>query len=88
MSLEPVAPPLENAIAALREAQREQAYWTANERRLTADYPDQFVAVLNGRIVATAGTLEDLYTKLRDGNIEPRRAWLRFLSATPRQLIL
>jgi hypothetical protein len=83
-------PPIRGAEAALREAERERAFWTANEQRLTVAYPDQFVAVApaDGRVVGTADTLPELYAELRHDGVDPHRVWVRFLSSDPRRFIL
>jgi hypothetical protein len=86
----PASPPIEDAAAALREAERERAFWTANEHRLTSTHPDQFVAVSadTERVAAVADDLPQLYAELRHDQIDPYRVWVRFLSSDPRRFIL
>ena len=88
MSTDQSAPPLEAAEAALRAAEREQAFWAANEKRLTAAYPDQFVAVMDGRVAARGDSLPDLYARLRERGVDPHRVWIKFLSSDPNRYML
>lgn len=88
MSTEPAPPPpIETAEAALREADREQAFWDAHADDLGRRHAGAFVAVLDGHMVATATDLHQLHQRLQDRGIDVRRTWVRFLSGDPRRLM-
>jgi hypothetical protein len=65
------------------EADREQAYWTDHYAQLLRKYPEQFVAVQNGRVVAHDSDLPAIVTKLEQAGIEPTQAWVRFITRDP-----
>src|SRR5262245_13597756 len=89
-------------VRALDAAVRERAFWVHATPRLTRRYPERFVVVLgegtdtpDGAPVArVAGDGPDLASDepvrrawLARG-VPPERLWVRFLSASPRRLIL
>jgi hypothetical protein len=74
--------------AALREGAAQQEYWDQHQPELQRHYPDQFVAVLGGEVVATGKNLPELIAALEHADLDARRTWLRFVEATPRTLIL
>ena len=67
-------------------AAAEQAFWTAHYDELLRAHPERFVAVVDGRVVATATDLQELLAILARDQIEPTRAWVRFLTADPHHL--
>lgn len=74
--------------SAWRRAQAEQAFWQAHRAELTERYPDQFVAVLDGHVVATGSDLESLVAGLAAKGLTPQAVWIRFLATTRPMLIL
>lgn len=76
------------AAEALRKAALERAYWEAHADQLTKRYPDQFVAVRDGQVIATSPDLQELERLLAERQMGVGRTWVRFLSADPRRFIL
>ena len=68
------------------EAQRR--FWDEHYEELRSRYPDQFVAVLDGEVVATGRHLADIERELRARGLRPGDTWLRFIAATNRVVAL
>ena len=81
-------PTREEIIAAFAEAKREQAFWQENYHRLAKQYPNQFLAVRDGEIIAVASDPFELADKIRALGFEPPHVWTRFISAEPMRLLL
>ncbi len=81
LNLEEVEEELERAAAAT-------AFWRDHYAELLERYPDQFVAVREGDVVATNPNLEGLLESLKRLGIEPTSVWVRFLATDPRRLML
>ena len=52
------------------------------------DYPDHYVAVYGGAVVATHANLKRLVATLREQGIPSNHTAIRFVSKKPRRLIL
>ncbi|MDE2838367.1 MAG: DUF5678 domain-containing protein [Chloroflexota bacterium] len=52
------------------------------------DYPDQYVAVYKGEIVATHKKLKRLLAIMNEKDVPPNYAAVRFAASKPRKLIL
>ena len=79
----------EGAIhAAFREAERDDAFWKKNYKRLLGQYPDQWVAVRDGEVIATSGDLLDIIARIREHGLEPSQVWLQYLDPHPLPMIL
>lgn len=52
------------------------------------DYPDQYVAVYKGQIVATHKNLKKLLAMMDDKDVPANHAAVRFAAKKPRKLIL
>jgi hypothetical protein len=63
-----------------QDAEREDAFWDAHHDAFLEEYPDQFVAVRDGEVVAVAYDLRDLLASLRALGIEPTEAWVHHFS--------
>jgi hypothetical protein len=70
------------------EAERERAFWDSHYQEFIETYPDQFVAVHNGKVVAANLDLFGLVADLDMLGLKPRQVWSEFIEATPRTLIL
>jgi Family of unknown function (DUF5678) len=81
-------PSLEEAGQAWDAAEAEQAFWSEHYGELLEQYPDQFVAVREGKVIAANPDLQQLLRSLKQQGIEPRDVWLRFLATDPRRLML
>jgi len=76
------------ADAAWRRADEEQAFWDEKASEFQLHYPDQFVAVYNLEVVATASELVGLLDALKAQDLQPADVWVRYFSAHPMLLIL
>jgi hypothetical protein len=64
-------------------------YWDANYERFLREYPEQFVAVKDGQVVAHDPDLTALFHKLQDLKLDPRTdVAIEFISAEADTLIL
>lgn len=71
------------------EAAQIRQYWDANYERLLAEYPEEFVAVKDGQVVAHDPDLTALFDKLQDLKLDPRTdVAIEFISAEAGTLIL
>ncbi len=69
-------------------ADEEEAFWREHYGQYLQEYPDQFVAVADGRVIATSPDLRHLVGILQGRGVDVRRAWVRYIAATPRRLAL
>lgn len=81
-------PTLEPSDALWQQAQAERAFWQRNHRTLLEKYPEQFVAVRDGAVVATAPNLDELLRLLERQGLKPTDVWARFITATRRATFL
>jgi hypothetical protein len=71
------------------EAMELQRFWDAHYAELLATYPEQFVAVKDGRVVATNTDLALLVYELRDHGIDARTdVAIQFITAKSGSLLL
>lgn len=75
------APTLRMDEAAWRDAEAELAFWQEHHAEFLAKYTDQFVAVKDGRVVATSYDLRDLLGALREQGLDPKKTWLHFFAS-------
>jgi len=73
----------EAATAAWRRADEERMFWQDHYRELLQQYPDQFVAVKDGKPIATGADLSEMLSELERLGLEPSEVWLRYLNAHP-----
>jgi hypothetical protein len=78
----------ETAAAAWNRAEEEDAFWQAHEAEYQKRYPDQYVAVLDGEVVAHSSNLDELVAELANRGLTPGDVWGHFFSAHPKTLIL
>lgn len=77
-------PGLAAADAAWEAAAARDAYWVTHYSELLARYPEQFVAVHAGVVIAHGPDLVAVTREIESRGLEPRQAWLRFITADPR----
>lgn len=70
-------------VAAFRRAAEERAFWNAHRGEFLAAYPDQFVAVKDGRVVATGRNLEEIVARLTAIGLRPTDIWMQHFDAHP-----
>lgn len=76
MSIEP--PSLEELTAKLNEAEREYRFWQEHYQEFLRRYPDQFVAVHDGQVVAVSDDLSDLTASLANLDLRPTDVWSHY----------
>ena len=69
-------------------AEEEQRFWDEHYEELRSRHPDQFVAVVDGEVVATGRHLADIERELKAQGLRSGDAWLRFMAATHRIVAL
>jgi hypothetical protein len=65
-----------------------EEFWATRYEDYKVRYPDQFVAVKDGEVVAASKDLRDLVHLLDAKGIEPTQAWLEFIRTKPPNFIL
>ena len=78
-----VAPHPSKDDPAWQDAEREHAFWQERADEFLQKYPDQFVAVRDGEVVAVAYDIRDLLAMLRARGMEPTEVWFRFFHTNP-----
>ena len=81
-------PSLEGMRERFREADREVQWWADHQAEFARLYPDQFVAVLNGEVIAVASDLSTLIAALKEKSITIQDVWVSFIETDPSRLIL
>ena len=74
--------------AAFRAAEREDAFWEKHYKRLLWQYPDQWIAVRDGEVIATSSDLSGIVKELEQLGLKPTQAWVQYLDAHPMPMIL
>ena len=77
-----VPPPPGRDDPVWQDAEREDAFWEAHYKEFLEQYPDQFVAVRDDRVVAVAYDLRDLLSSLRRQGLEPTDTWIHHFATT------
>jgi Family of unknown function (DUF5678) len=82
------SPPIPEAPDDLwQQAEARRAFWEAHVEDYRRRYPNQFVAVSDGEVVASASTLQALDERLAaQGRTDRRAIWVQFVEVTPREL--
>ena len=70
------------------QAEAEETFWQEHHHEFIKKYPDQFVAVRGGAVVAVASNLRALVSELRARGLSPADVWVRFIAATRRAILL
>ncbi len=81
------SPGLEGLGEAWAAAEAEDAFWREHYSQLLEQFPDQFVAVHDGHVVATSTDLQGLLQSLDERQLEPRQVWMRFVTADVRRVM-
>jgi CII-binding regulator of phage lambda lysogenization HflD len=75
-------PSLGSARDAWVAADKEEAFWRDHYGSYLDRYPDRFVAVYGGRVVATSPDLRHLVGILEGKGLDIQRVWVRYIAAT------
>lgn len=76
-------PALDGMHEAFEQARRNQRFWNERWDMLLAEYPDEFVALRNGEIVAHDPNLITLDTLLTQAGIRMTKTDVRFVNTEP-----
>ncbi len=87
MMMGPTTPSMEGVHEAWAAAEAEDAFWNKHYRQFLDRYPEQFVAVHEGTVVATAPSLHQLLHTLDERELDRRLVWVKFVTADPRRLM-
>ena len=80
-------PAIQGLHKAWEAAEAEDTFWREHYSRLLVQYPDQFVAVRDGHVVATSTDLQQLLRSLDERRLEPQQVWARFVTADVRRVM-
>ena len=80
--------PLDELRRELEEFSRSAQVFSEDATRLIDKYPEQWVAVINGDVATVADTFEDVMAHLDDQGLPRAQAMVRFVSSSPRTMIL
>jgi|GEM_PF-1771403 len=79
----PPLPTREEVAAMDLELERERVFWTENAEELTKLYPEKFVAVYEGNVVAVDDDLFDVIRLTGEQGLRPRQVWVQYLTPHP-----
>lgn len=86
MSLD--TPSLESGLKAFERGEAEREFWREHWDDFVQKYPDQFVAVSNGEVIASSPDLMDLLAILERNGLGAKDVWTQFIRADWRSLVL
>ena len=72
----------------LRAFSRTARFFSTNEGRLLKKYPRQWVAVYDGKVRASAKTLDEVISKLEKQKLPPNESIISYMDTSGRKLIL
>jgi hypothetical protein len=81
-------PELSTDSQAWKDAEARRAFWNKHYERFLKEYPDQFVAVRDGEIVATSPRLVELADQLEARGLAPTDVWIEFFHSAVGTMIL
>lgn len=68
------------AEALQQEGEREHTFWDAHYDAFLERYPEQYVAVKDGEVIATSPDLFDLVDQVEQRGLKPTEVWARFFT--------
>lgn len=78
-------PPLDGLWELKQEADRERAFWNEHYQDFVQKYPDQFVAVHDGQVIAVSDDLEPFIRAIKDKGYAPGKVWSKYIyGSSPR----
>jgi hypothetical protein len=63
-------------------------FLTSNERRLLKKYPKQWVALYDGKVQASAKSLEEAISKLEQQQLPPNESIIWYMDTSGRKLVV
>lgn len=73
----------EAAKAAWERAEKERMFWREHQAEYLARYPNRFVAVVGGNVIADGVSLDEILAGLEKQGVEPTDALVRYFNADP-----
>ena len=77
------APSLEGLRERFRDAEADRSFWAEHFAEFATIHPEQFVAVLNGAVVAVAKDLSQLIALLEGRHLDVTKTSVRFVTLDP-----
>ena len=77
-----------NELELLQETKNDETYLKENYRKLREQYPDKFVAIKNGKVIAEDSNMKILKTKLEKEGEDPALITIEFVHKKGTVLIL
>jgi len=77
-----------NVARDLRAFSRTGQFLSSNERRLLKKYPDQWVALYDGKVRASAESFDEVISKLEQQQVPPNQSIIWYMDTSGRKLIL
>jgi hypothetical protein len=84
----PDAAELDDLRRQVRESEAARHWWSEHRAEMLRLYPDQFVAMLDGRVVAAASELLELISKVESQSLRMRDVKTKYIETDPARLIL
>ena len=81
-------PSTENMKGAWAAADEEESFWQGHYQEFLEQYPEQLVAVHDGKVVAAGLDLQEILSTIRDMGLDPTDVWVRFITADSRHMLL
>jgi hypothetical protein len=75
-----VTPTLTMDRTAWEEAERERSFWQQHHKEFLEKYRNQFVAVRDGKVVATSYDIRDFLQELRRMGLDPKKTWFHYFA--------
>jgi hypothetical protein len=72
----------------LRAFSRTGEFFASNERRLLKKYPEQWVALYDGKVRASAKSLDEVISQLEQQDVPPNESLIWYMDTSGRKLIL
>lgn len=81
-------PNVKDISKAWAAADREEAFWREHFDEYLQKYRDHFVVVHDGEVIASSSDLNEVLGGIQTRGINPRDAWIRFITADTRTMLL
>jgi hypothetical protein len=78
---------MRRALEDLRAARPDREWFFANYDRLEQQYPGQYVAIKDQKVVASSEHIDNVYAELRSQGMQPRDTLIEYLLAPNEHLV-
>ncbi|HLY66675.1 MAG TPA: DUF5678 domain-containing protein [Chloroflexota bacterium] len=72
----------------IKRGEEERAYWARHYGEYREKYPDQYVLVRDGKLIATARDLDELEALRDAGRLDAGNVWVQFMADPDEPLIV